>query len=109
MTREEHETLVQNIMNSASNQAELSLLLTQLTEDYEKVLTESETATKSVTDLTADNENLRKVNMQLFLKVGHKDAGNQNNKEGSNGKEGNGEEGKTASFEELFDEKGELK
>lgn len=104
MTREEHKALIQNIMNNASNQAELSLLLTQLSEDYEKVLTESETSASSLATLTKDNEQLRSVNMQLFLKVGHEKPKTEEQK--TEVKEENND---NLSYDTLFDEKGVLK
>lgn len=107
MKREEHKELVQKIMANAGNQAELSMLLTQLSEDYEKVLTESETATTNVTNLTTDNENLRRVNMELFLKVGHTKQDNPADDKGGNPTDNGGIPELT--FEKLFDENGGLK
>ena len=102
MTREEHNALIQNIMVNATNQAELSMLLTRLSEDYEEVLTESETNASTVATLTKDNEQLRSVNMQLFLKVGHE-------KEKTEEPETEVDEEESSSFDDLFDEKGVLK
>lgn len=108
MKREEHKEIIQKIMANAGNQGELSLLLTQLSEDYEKVLTESETATANVATLNTDNENLRRVNMELFLKVGHpKQDTHADDKGGNPDPEIKGQTELT--FEKLFDENGGLK
>ena len=75
MTRDEHKNIVNRLLAMATpeNQANASDLLTQLTDDYEKTLTDFEAATANVTQLTANNETLRQVNAKLFLKVGETD------------------------------------
>ena len=106
MKREEHKDLVKKIMENAGNQGELSLLLTQLSEDYEKVLTESESAVATVATLGADNENLRRVNMELFLKVGHEKP--KDNPTDNGGKTAPETPSNELTFEKLFDENGGL-
>lgn len=110
MTRDEHKQIVNQMLTmvSAENQAKASDLLTQLSEDYEQTLTGLETATASEKALKENNETLREVNAKLFLKVGqtdkklHEDKPNeqeqQDDKPDSN-----------LTFENLFNEKGELK
>lgn len=72
MTAEEHKAIVTDIMKniSAEGQAAASELLTKLSEDYTQQLTIVEDSTKKVTDYEKANEELRKANMSLFLKVG---------------------------------------
>lgn len=109
MTREEHKNIVNQILAMATpeNQASMSGLLTQLTDDYEETLTSNETLTTTNATLTANNEQLRKVNTDLFLKVGHSSTNKNDPKNNpSNGGESEIPEMK---FEDLFDEKGGLK
>ena len=105
MTRDEHKQIVNQMLGlvSAENQATASELLTKLTDDYEETLTSNETLTSTNATLTANNEKLRSVNADLFLKVG---VTKKENKEGK--KEQEETEDKKLSFDELFNEKGEL-
>lgn len=105
MTRDEHKNIVNQLLAMATpeNQATASSLLTQLTEDYEQTLTDFETATDNVTTLTANNETLRKVNADLFLKVGTA-VSKPNNPE-----KVEDPEIPELSYDDLFNEKGELK
>lgn len=107
MTRDDHKNIVNQLLAMATpeNQASASDLLTQLTDDYEKTLTDFENATANVTQLTQNNETLRQVNAKLFLKVGETDKGNDPGKGNDNG----GDDMPQINFEDLFNEKGELK
>ena len=106
MKRDEHKAIIQNLLGMVApeHQAAASEALTNLSEDYEQVLTESETATANVATLTANNETLREVNAKLFLKVGqtekenHKDDKPEQKPETEN----------KLTYEALFNEKGEL-
>lgn len=108
MTRDEHKNIVNQLLTMASpeQQAAASDLLTQLTDDYEKTLTDFESATANVTQLTANNETLRQVNAKLFLKVGETDK-NMNNHQNTQNNDKDGNENQLT-FEALFNEKGEL-
>ena len=105
MTRDEHRQAVARLlaMVAPDNQANASELLTTLSEDYEATLTTSETQATRVSELTANVENLRRVNTELFLKVGTK----LNSKDTKTPEE----ESNIPKIEiaSLFDEKGELK
>ena len=105
MTRDEHKAIIDKLMahSTTENQAEVSELLTQLSDDYEETLTSLETSNSTVTQLTENNEKLRDVNAKLFLKVGEipKPENNSNN-------DNNVNEEDAPSFESLFNEKGEL-
>lgn len=68
-----------------------------LTEDYDSL----ENVTNERDTLLNDNEDLRKANMQLFLKVGQADSPDDIPHEK--------EEPKKRNFEDLFDEKGGVK
>lgn len=104
LSRDEIKSKFTEILGLASseNQARASELLTELSEEYESVLTESENSATRVQELTANNEALRDVNSKLFLKVGHKidtpPAGDPTPEPPKD----------TPSFENLFNEKGEL-
>ena len=108
MTRDEHKNIVNQLlaMVTPESQANASDLLTQLTDDYEQTLTDFESATANVTQLTANNETLRQVNAKLFLKVGETDKNTHNTNNQDKGDDGGKENQLT--FEALFNEKGEL-
>jgi hypothetical protein len=74
MTREELKQLVTELIgySSAENQARTSEILTSISEGFDTVLNDSEQAQTRVSELTANNETLRRVNADLFLKVGAK-------------------------------------
>lgn len=107
MTRDEHKEIIQKLMTmvNADNQASASELLTNLSNDYEETLTSLETSKSDVEKLTSNNETLRDVNAKLFLKVGSTDIKkNEENKENEN----NQNDDKVQSFDDLFNDKGEL-
>jgi uncharacterized membrane-anchored protein YhcB (DUF1043 family) len=103
MTGQEHSTIINQIMEmvSSEHQASASELLTTLSEDYTQTLSEVETSNQNVTRLTEDNEKLRRVNADLFLKVSN---GKKQETETETGKETDD----IPSFDSLFNEKGEL-
>lgn len=91
---------------SPDNQAKASEILTQLSEEYERVLSESETSASKVTELTANNETLRAVNAKLFLKVGATEKEIDKGKAPEETETNDPLDGLT--FEKLFNDKGEL-
>ena len=103
MTRDEYKQKITKALGFASpeHQASMSELLTELSDDYESVLTDSESASEKVTELTKNNETLRAVNAKLFLKVGEvpKDVPKTTEQE---------EDIPNVTFESLFNDKGEL-
>lgn len=107
MTRDEHKNIVNQLLGMATpeQQAAASELLTQLTDDYEQTLTNCETLTTNNATLTDNNEKLRKVNADLFLKVGT--TNKETHKETDPG-QGDGGNENQLTFEALFNEKGEL-
>lgn len=87
------------------DEAQRREILTQLSEQSEKLFdtnSELETANKKY---EADNENLRSANMKLFLRVGEQKSGQEYFKN-STGLEPEREKLK---FEDLFNEKGMIK
>lgn len=106
MTRDEHKELVNKMlaMVTPEKQADASALLTQLSDDYEETLTNYETASTNVTKLTENNERLREVNAELFLKVGRTSTKENTDEKPETG----GEESPELNYESLFNEKGEL-
>ena len=101
----EHREMVNKVLGmiAAEHQADASELLTKLTEDYAEVSANNEGFQSEITGLKENNEKLRAVNAELFLKVGtpHKqeDKNNPNMKQDE----------KPIPFSDLFNEKGELK
>lgn len=106
MKREEHKTKLNELLKlvTPENQASASEILTGLSEDYEQLLSESESASERVSELTANNETLRAVNAKLFLKVGATDKESPHTET----TEPQVESENIITFDKLFDEKGEL-
>lgn len=104
MTRDEHKALTVELLQIAGteNQARVSEILTNLSDDYEETLTSLETSETNVSELTKNNEALRKVNADLFLKVGNSIPNPKTEPPGDD----TPPEVKT--FDSLFNEKGEL-
>jgi hypothetical protein len=105
MTQEEHTQLIQEIGANLTDQTKVTNLLTRLSTDYIETL---ENATK----LTTDNETLssavkkaKEDNMELFLQVG---SSKKQIEEEATKPETKPEENKL-SYDDLFDENGNLK
>lgn len=105
MTRDEHKAITDQLLQMVTpeQQAAASGLLVQLVDDYGATLDTLSEASATADRLTENNEALRKVNADLFLKVGHTIP----NKPEETPNEGQGEESKLT-YEALFNEKGEL-
>lgn len=100
MTHEELLTLVSEI-GTCEDPAERRAKLTQVTDEINLIHNSNEELTSSKTKLEADNKKLQEYNMQLFLKVGgQRDPNKKDNEE-------TGTENLT--YENLFNDKGELK
>lgn len=100
MKFDEFNAQIKLAMESVGDQAQLSTILSGLSDVYSTKITEVETATTTATQLTSDNEKLRKANMDLFLKVGADVTKQQDQQK---------VEDDTPTFDDLFDEKGNLK
>lgn len=105
LTREQFKDKVTAIlgMTTPENQASASEILTELTDEYGNIMTESETHAGKVQELTKNNETLRDVNAKLFLKVGA--TVKETHKEETPATE---EPVTELTYEKLFNEKGEL-
>lgn len=106
MKRDEHKGIITQLLGMVANehQARASEMLTNLSDDYEQVLTASEQASANVETLTKNNETLREVNAKLFLRVGETEKSITKQDETIDKQE----ETKPLSFESLFNEKGDL-
>lgn len=102
MTKEEHQEIVKQIMGNLSDQGKVSELLTNLSEDYGVVITESETNKTLAEQTQKDMDNLREYNMKLFLKLGEQNSGIKENEQQE-------PQQKELTFDSLFDESGNLK
>jgi phage gp46-like protein len=100
MKPEDFKAKTAEILSNLSDQAKVSTILAELTEDYDKEAVEKATVKSTAEKLTVDNEKLRQANMSLFLKVGEQ-------KPTDTTKPPN--EDKTAKYEDLFDKDGNLK
>lgn len=107
LTREQIKSKFTAVLGMATpeQQANASEILTELSDEFESVLTESENNATKVTELTANNETLRSVNAKLFLRVGETDKATHT--ETTPATETTNENKIT--FDDLFNEKGDLK
>ncbi len=98
MTREE---LMQALteLGTMDDGAERRNHLTTISDEVKAIFVSNETLTASNTKLGEDNKKLQEYNMQLFLRVG----GQQKQPEEQKPKEDN------LKYEDLFNEKGDLK
>ena len=91
-----------NAIGTCDDETQRRELLAQLREEAEKDYDNMATLAETNKTLTSDNEALRSANMKLFLRVGETKGDNHDGN-------GNEENKKTLTYENLFDEKGELK
>lgn len=105
MTREEHKKITNQLLQMVApeHQAAASEMLVQLSEDYGTTQDDLDKANATAATATEQFEALRKVNADLFLKVGQTiptaKTETQNNDEPSD---------EPLSYDALFDEKGDL-
>lgn len=101
MTKEEHTQAIQDIRKLVNDDdGKITELLTNLSDDYGKILAENSDYKLKNEKLTNDNDKLRDTNMRLFLKVGTTEKEEEEPEE---------KEEEKLTFENLFDEKGDLK
>lgn len=105
MTLDEMKAKIASIIGlvTPESQATASEILTELTVESERLYTEIAAVNTSISELAAANEKLREANTNLFLQVGTTKA-----KEEETTEEETTEE-ETPTFDDLFDEKGDLK
>lgn len=77
-------------------------MLNDLQNNVSSIFDENTSLTERNTSLTTDNETLRSANMKLFLQVGSDEPNTPNGSEVDKAKE-------KRKFEDLFNEKGEIK
>lgn len=104
METEKLKKLVNDIITNLSDQSKVTDFLNQIQEDNENSLNTMSTLNTENEKLKGDNENLRSVNMKFFLKLGE-----QKEKIETNTEEQEQEQEQELKFEDLFNEKGELK
>ena len=104
MTEDEFFNRSNDVLNNLSNQGEVSVILTDLNNNFKDVLSQNKSLQDEVNTLKEDRENLRKANMDLFLQVGSK---SKENSQQSN--INNENEDEKLSYDDLFDEKGMIK
>ena len=92
-------------MVGADNQAAASEQLTALSDAFEQNFNALETANGNITKLSENNEKLRKTNMDLFLRVGSTTKEKETDDTSASDKDS----GEPLKYENLFNEKGELK
>lgn len=100
LTREELLTKLTNI-GTSEDEAERRTLLTEITDDLTAVYDANETLTQANTKFEADNKKLQEHNMKLFLKVSDQSKPVPQVKEQENQE--------IPKYENLFNDKGELK
>lgn len=100
MTRDELITQIQAI-GSCEDDAQRREMLTQLQEDCTADYDRFATLENTNNQLSSDNENLRSANMKLFLRIGSNKPEDK--------KDGEDTTPEKLKYEDLFDEKGELK
>lgn len=99
MTREEFQTISSEILANLADTGAVSEKLDKLRNGFNDEVTAKETATVQAAELTEKNNSLQAANMALYLKTGEKTETNEDETD----------DVETVTFDELFDEKGELK
>lgn len=98
MKVEEFNAKVKAILENHTDQATVSTILSELVDDYTAEDAIKTAATKTAQELTTANEQLRQANMNLFLKIGSVKEPDPTPQPDT-----------TPKYEDLFDDKGNLK
>lgn len=99
MTMEEFQTMTTEILANMSDTGAVSERLDKLRTAFNEEVTAKETANNQVTELTAKNESLQQANMALYLKTGVQTENTEDDETDE----------PEITFDDLFDDKGELK
>lgn len=99
-TADEFAQKTREILTKLESPEDVGAIADELVAAFRELDTKATTAEASVAELTAKNDRLQKANMELFLRTGVQ--GEANELEGQ-------EQEKGVDFNELFDERGELK
>lgn len=109
-TLEEHNGITKQILENLSSQGTVSEFLTQLTDNYAEIVTTNEnfenlnnTLNSKIEQLEENIKQLKDSNMKLFLQVTQIPEKKEDNPDDEDSKK------ETLTFEELFDENGQLK
>jgi hypothetical protein len=70
MKRDDHETILNELLNPELEQSRRTELLQQLRVDYSSVIEDTEKLTQTTAKLTADNADLVVSNSKLFRQIG---------------------------------------
>lgn len=81
MTREEHETLLNALLNPELEQSQRTEMLQQLRVDYGTVITDFDSLTTTSEKLRQDNSDLVVSNSKLFRQIGITDDPNKKKEE----------------------------
>lgn len=101
MKPEEFSALANDIIANLNDQAKVTTIMATLIEDNNKMNADTLSAMETAKKMTEDNEKLRQANMSLFLKVGEAKPEDKTPPKTP--------EDNTPKFEDLFDDKGNLK
>lgn len=93
-------------IGTCEDEVERRTMLSDLTDEVTRVYDENSTLVATNKKFEEDNEKLRSANMQLFLKVGSDKTEKEINEEKTGVKD---DEVDPRKFEDLFDDKGNLK
>ena len=104
-TMEEFQKVLNDIRSNLDDTAKVTELLESVSLDYSEMSKENNTLSTNNEKLIKDNDNLRNVNMDLFLKVGSQRS--EENQKSENQVQETQEN--KLSFENLFDKNGNLK
>ena len=101
MKKDEHTAKIMEIKEKTHemDDGEITQLLADLSDDYGALLSQMDEINLQNEKLKNDNDNLRDTNMRLFLRVGKPPEENQTKQETP----------QKRTYENLFDEKGDLK
>lgn len=107
-TMEEFQKVLNDIRSNLDDTAKVTELLESASVDYSEMSKENSVLTTNNEKLIKDNDNLRNVNMDLFLKVGNQRS-EENQKTENQNQETQETQDNKLSFDNLFDENGNLK
>ena len=102
MTIEEMQNAINEVRQNLNDLPKVTELLNNIGDSFSEVVKNNTTLEETNQKLTTDNDKLRNVNMDLFLKVGEKRTNTEIKTEQK-------QENNIPSFDELFDNEGNLK
>lgn len=104
MTKEKFTEIMNTIKSKVDDETgEVSNLLADLFDGFDGVFNERDTLSATNNELSTTNATLKEQNMKLYLRVGSPEPANKGN--GSSSNEGSDDE---LSYDNLFNEEGEL-